>query len=115
MRNLTSARQVDGAAAGLVMSSRVGYRADMADEMCSDSRHGMIRVGQSMTAQASLFERAAECERLMDAASDPEDRETIKLFRDMWIMLANGSATMSANYMIKQIADIERLQRGLRR
>ena len=66
-----------------------------------------------MTEQANLFDRAAECERLMDAASDANERETIKLFRDMWIMLANESATMSADYVTKQIADIERLQRGL--
>jgi hypothetical protein len=59
-----------------------------------------------MTGRAKLFDRAAECELLMDAAYDPE-------FRDMWIMLANESATMSADYMNRQIADIERLQRGL--
>jgi len=58
-----------------------------------------------MTGRAKLFDRAAECELLMDAAYDPE-------FRDMWIMLANESATMSADYMKRQIADIERLQRG---
>jgi len=33
----------DGAAAGLILSSRVGYRTDAADEMCLDSRHGIIQ------------------------------------------------------------------------
>jgi len=68
--------------------------------------------GIIMTGRAKLFDRAAECELLMDAAYDPDRKETFRLFRDMWIMLANESATMSADYMKRQIADIERLQRG---
>jgi hypothetical protein len=31
----------------------------------------------------------------------------------MWIMLANESPAMPADYVTKQIADIEKLQRGL--
>jgi len=33
----------DGTAAGLILSSRVGYRTDAADEMCLDSGHGIIQ------------------------------------------------------------------------
>jgi len=66
-----------------------------------------------MTEQANLFDRAADCERLMEAAFDPTIKETFKQLRDMWIMLANESPAMSADYVTKQIADIERLQRGL--
>jgi hypothetical protein len=66
-----------------------------------------------MTEQANLFDRAAECERLMDAVSDPERKAILKLARDMWIELANERATMSADYVTKQIADIENLQPGL--
>ena len=68
-----------------------------------------------MTKQSELYDRAAECEQQMKIVTDPVRRQAYMLLRDMWIMLANGSATMSASYMIKQIADIERLQRGLRR
>ena len=66
-----------------------------------------------MTEQANLFDRAADCESLMEAAFDPTIKETFKQLRDMWIMLANESQAMSADYVTKQIADIERLQRGL--
>ena len=55
-----------------------------------------------MTGRAKLFDRAAECELLMDAAYDPE-------FRDMWIMLANESAAMSPDYVTKQIAELEKI------
>jgi hypothetical protein len=66
-----------------------------------------------MTDQAHLFDRAAECERLMAAASDPETKEILRLARDMWIALANESAAMSDDNMTKQIANIEKLQRDL--
>jgi hypothetical protein len=64
-----------------------------------------------MTDHARLFDRAAECERLMDAASDPETKEILRLARDMWIALANKR--MSADYVTKQIADPAKLQRDL--
>jgi hypothetical protein len=66
-----------------------------------------------MTEQANLFDRAADCERLMEAAFDPTIKETFKQLRDMWIMLANQSPAMSADYATEQIAGIESLQRGL--
>jgi hypothetical protein len=67
-----------------------------------------------MTEQADLFDRAAKCERLMDVALDPDQKEALKLFRDMWIALANQSGTMTADDMTKKIADLEKLQLGLR-
>jgi hypothetical protein len=47
----------------------------------------------------------------MDAASDPETKEILRLARDMWIALANKR--MSADYVTKQIADPAKLQRDL--
>ena len=38
-----------------------------------------------MTEQVDLFDRAAKCERLMDVALDPDQKEAFKQFRDMWI------------------------------
>jgi hypothetical protein len=66
-----------------------------------------------MSGQADLFERAAECERLMDAASDPDRKESLKQLRDMWIALANENATMPTEFLAKQIAELEKLQLGL--
>jgi hypothetical protein len=44
-----------------------------------------------MTDQTDLFDRAAECERMMNLASDPDEKEILKQCRDMWIALANDS------------------------
>ena len=66
-----------------------------------------------MTGQAHLFDRAADCERLMDATSDPDEKEAFRQLRDMWIALANESPTMPADDMNRKIADIEKLQQGL--
>ena len=62
-----------------------------------------------MSRQSEYFDRAAECERLMDAASDPDDRGILELSRDRWIMLANESAAMSPDYVTKQIAELEKI------
>ncbi len=66
-----------------------------------------------MIGQADLFDRAAECERLIAAASDPIKKETWKRFRDMWIALANESACSPADHMAQKVADIEKLLVGL--
>ena len=66
-----------------------------------------------MSGQGDLFERAAECQRLMDTATDPDRKETLKQLRDMWTALANENATMPSELLAKQIADLEKLQRGL--
>jgi hypothetical protein len=65
-----------------------------------------------MAKQSDLFDRAADCERLMGATYDPIIRETLKQLRDMWIALANESATMPADHMTKKIAEIEKLRLG---
>jgi len=66
-----------------------------------------------MSGQADLFDRAAECERLMDRASDPIKKETWKRFRNMWIALANESACVPADHLAQKVADIEKLLVGL--
>jgi hypothetical protein len=66
-----------------------------------------------MSTQSDLFDRAAKCERLIGLASDPDKKETLKQFRDMWIALANESAIVPADDLTKKIADIEKLELGL--
>jgi hypothetical protein len=60
-----------------------------------------------------LFERAADCERLMNLSSDPTKKQTFKQLRDMWIALANESTQMSKADLTKEIAAIDAIQSGV--
>ena len=42
-----------------------------------------------MSRQADLFDRAADCQRRFEQASNPEEKGTFKVLRDMWAALAN--------------------------
>ena len=66
-----------------------------------------------MSEQSNLFDRAADCERLMSSSCDLVKRESLKQLRDMWIALANESASMSAQELAKEIISIEAIQSGL--
>ena len=66
-----------------------------------------------MTDQTNLLERAVECERLMDLASDPISKNTLMQFREIWIGLANESANISADDLTKKVAAIEKMQLAL--
>jgi hypothetical protein len=61
-----------------------------------------------MISQAELFRRAAECERLMDLASDPKMREVFKHVREVWIALADDNLSRGAT--AANIAGIEKIQ-----
>jgi hypothetical protein len=63
-----------------------------------------------MSRQAELFEKAADCERAMELATDPWQKITFKLLRDMWIALANESLSMSKLQLANEIAAIEEIQ-----
>jgi len=63
-----------------------------------------------MSRQAELFDKAADCERAMNVASDPWQQVTFKLLRDMWIALANESLSMSKLQLANEIAAIEEIQ-----
>ena len=69
--------------------------------------------GSPMSEQSNLFDRAADCERLMSLSCDLVKRESLKQLRDMWIDLANESASMSAQELAKEIISIEAIQSGL--
>jgi len=66
-----------------------------------------------MSEQSKLFDRAAQCARLMNLSADPVNKQTLKQLRDMWIALANESRSMSAQELAKQITSIEAIQSGV--
>jgi hypothetical protein len=66
-----------------------------------------------MSEQSKLFDRAAQCARLMNLSADPVNKQTLKQLRDMWIALANESTNMSAQELAKEIISIEAIQSGL--
>jgi hypothetical protein len=64
----------------------------------------------AVSRQSELFDRASECERLMNLASDTVKKQTFKQLRDMWIALANESTWMPEHLLTKEIAAIENIQ-----
>ncbi|HLH97155.1 MAG TPA: hypothetical protein VKW08_18750 [Xanthobacteraceae bacterium] len=66
-----------------------------------------------MTRQSELFDRAADCERLMSVASDPARRGVLKQLRDMWIALANESEVNPLRDLAKEIAAMDNIQASL--
>jgi hypothetical protein len=66
-----------------------------------------------MSEQSKLFDRVAQCARLMNLSADPVNKQTLKQLRDMWIALANESRSMSAQELAKQITSIEAIQSGV--
>jgi hypothetical protein len=66
-----------------------------------------------MSQQSELFDRAADCDRLKNLASDYYQRLTLRLMRDLWIGLANESAGMSGRVLLNEIAELDKIQSGL--
>lgn len=50
-----------------------------------------------------LWEKAADCERGMAAAADPDRRETLSGIRKMWLALAEVSPYLDKSDLAKQI------------
>ena len=67
-----------------------------------------------MPRQSELFDRAAECERLMDSVSDPVKKATLEQIRNLWIALANESPNFTTEVLAREIAMIERIQSSFR-
>jgi hypothetical protein len=60
--------------------------------------------------QSHLFDKAAECERLLSLQADGPKKIALRLLRDMWIALANESTSMPAEWLSGEIASIEEMQ-----
>jgi hypothetical protein len=71
---------------------------------------GDVSRGAVMRRQFDLFDRAADCERLMNASSSETRKMRFRELRDLWITLANESAAMSKRALLKEIAVIEKIQ-----
>jgi hypothetical protein len=63
-----------------------------------------------MTRQADLFNRAADCQRAIEFAANPQQQIAFKLLRDMWTALANECLAMRHDQLAREIAAIEELQ-----
>lgn len=66
-----------------------------------------------MGRQSDLFERAAECERMIKLAYDPQRQKVFKELRDLWISLANESASFSDPAFAVQVERVEDIQSSL--
>jgi hypothetical protein len=63
-----------------------------------------------MSWREELFDRAAECERLMRLTPDVEKWSIFRMLRDMWIILAKDSKSMSDQQLRTEIAAIDEIQ-----
>ena len=55
------------------------------------------------------WEKAADCERALQAASDPQQKKILKNLRYLWIALANECDVMSADEFAHESEVIGRL------
>jgi hypothetical protein len=56
------------------------------------------------------WEKAAECERAIKAATDPGQRTALTYLRELWIALGEQRDFISADDMAKEIEAVSRLQ-----
>ena len=61
------------------------------------------------------WEKAADCERAIQAAADPQQKTILKNLRYLWIALANESECMSADEFAHESETIGRLHIALAR
>jgi hypothetical protein len=66
-----------------------------------------------MSSQSDLLNKAAECERLMNLETNEDKKLAFKLLREMWIAVANESATLEPEELARQIASVEKIQARL--
>jgi hypothetical protein len=59
--------------------------------------------------QIDPWEKAADCERAVQAAADPQQKKIFKNLRYLWIALANESDCMSADEFARESEVIGRL------
>src|SRR3954454_7809675 len=61
------------------------------------------------------WEKAADCERAIQTAADPQQKTILKNLRYLWIALANESECMSADEFARESETIGRLHIALAR
>ncbi len=65
-----------------------------------------------MAKQSDVFDKAAECERLMNLETDEVRKAAYQSVRSMWIELANEFALMTPEEFAKHFDDIDKIQAG---
>jgi hypothetical protein len=55
------------------------------------------------------WEKAADCERSAQAASDPQRRAVLEKLRDLWVALANQRDVMSQADLAKEVEVINQM------
>jgi hypothetical protein len=66
--------------------------------------------GDLLVEQEEIWQRAAECSRLLDMLTDETNRKLIANLRDLWIALGNESPFLGKAKLIRQIAELEKIQ-----
>jgi hypothetical protein len=62
-----------------------------------------------------MFDKAAECERLMNSQTDEVQKSAYRSLREMCIDLANESASMSAEELARRFQDLDQIQTRFQR
>jgi hypothetical protein len=57
-----------------------------------------------------LLKKAVECDRLIDLEADPTIKAVLRLIGELWVSLANVSASMSAEELAREVAAVEKIQ-----
>ena len=79
------------------------------------SRRGLFRRNGGDDVRIDPWEKAADCERAIQAAADPQQKTILKNLRYLWIALANESECMSADEFAHESETIGRLHVALAR
>jgi hypothetical protein len=71
--------------------------------------HGWWGATEATMSGIDPWEKAADCERALQAASDPRQKKILKNLRYLWIALANECDVMSADEFARESEVIGRL------
>ncbi|MGZ3295714.1 MAG: hypothetical protein ACXU9D_20885 [Xanthobacteraceae bacterium] len=71
--------------------------------------HGWWGATEATMSGIDPWEKAVDCERALQAASDPQQKKILKNLRYLWIALANECDVMSADEFARESEVIGRL------
>jgi hypothetical protein len=63
----------------------------------------------AMPSQSDVFNKAAECERLMNLQTDDIQKSAYRCLLELWIALANECASMSPNKFAREFDDLQQI------
>jgi hypothetical protein len=63
-----------------------------------------------MFKQSDVFNRAAECERLMNLETDEIRRSAYRSLLELWIKLANECTSMGPKKLAREFDDLDQIQ-----